>query len=138
MADVRRLEVLTREESLGLLRSVSVGRVVFTQFALPAIRAVTHLVEDDEIIIRADRSADIATANGVDDAIVVAYEADEIGLDGHLSWSVIVIGRARSLPDHEGASHYRQVLQPWVTGMGDDIIVIETDVVDGFRLVPDS
>ena len=45
MTGTRRLQALPREESLRLLRSVSVGRLVFTHLALPAIRPVNHVVE---------------------------------------------------------------------------------------------
>src|ERR1035441_3020332 len=80
ITDVRQLEALTREESLRLLGSVSLGRVVFTQFALPAIRPVNHLVEGDKIVIRTHIGATITSA--VDGTgTVVAYEADMIDAD---------------------------------------------------------
>jgi pyridoxamine 5'-phosphate oxidase-like protein len=52
MTQERRLEALPRAESLRLLRSVSVGRLVFTHLALPAIRPVNHVVDGDRIMIR--------------------------------------------------------------------------------------
>lgn len=134
MSDVRRLEALTREESMRLLRSVSLGRVVFTHMALPAIRPVNHLVEGDRIIIRTDRGAAIATSVDADNSTVVAYEADHIDADDHLGWSVIVVGRATRLTDTGEVARYRNVLQPWVTGALDDVFVIRADMVDGFRL----
>ena len=136
MADIRRMETLTREESLQLLGSVSLGRVVFTHLAPPAIRPVYHLVEADRIIIRAHLGAAIAAINGPEGGTVVAYEADMIDPADHLGWSVIVIGRARHLPGGEADARYRQVLPAWTTGSPDDIIVIQADLVDGFRLIP--
>lgn len=136
MSDIRRMETLTREESLHLLSSVSIGRVVFTHLALPAIRPVFHLVEDDRIVIRAHLGATIAAIDGPAGGTVVAYEADVIDPSDHLGWSVIVIGRARHLSDAEADTRYRQVLPPWAADSPDDIIVIQADLVDGFRLVP--
>jgi hypothetical protein len=131
----RRLEALPREESLRLLGTVSLGRVVFTQFALPAIRPVNHIVEGDKIIIRTHLGAGIVSA--VDGTgTVVAYETDMIDADSHLGWSVIVVGMAVRLTDPAEIARYQQVLQPWVSGVRDDVIVITTDMVDGFRLVP--
>ena len=46
---------------MRLLGSVSLGRVVFTARALPAIRPVTHLVDGDHVIIRTDRDAAITS-----------------------------------------------------------------------------
>ena len=135
ITDARRLEALPRAESLRLLGSVSLGRVVFTQFALPAIRPVNHIVEGDTIIIRTHLGTAINSA--VDGTgTVVAYEADMIDPDDHLGWSVIVIGNANRLTDPGEIARYRQVLRPWVSGVMDEIIVITADMVDGFRLAP--
>jgi pyridoxamine 5'-phosphate oxidase-like protein len=136
MAEIRRMETLTREESLRLLSSVPIGRVVFTHLALPAIRPVFHLVEDDRIVIRAYLGAAIAARNGPQGGTVVAYEADVIEPDARLGWSVIVIGRAQCLSDSEAGSRYRQILPPWAAASPDDIIAIQADLVDGFRLTP--
>ena len=48
----RRLTGLTREQSLWLLGSVSLGRIVFAQDAMPAIRLVNHMLDGTGIIIR--------------------------------------------------------------------------------------
>jgi Pyridoxamine 5'-phosphate oxidase len=42
---------LTAAESWRLLAGVSLGRIVFTRRAMPAIRPVNHLVDDKTIII---------------------------------------------------------------------------------------
>lgn len=135
LTDVRRLEPLQRSESLRLLRSVSLGRVVFTHLALPAIRPVNHLVDGDRIIIRARLGTAITSEASSSGGTVVAYEADMIDSDDHLGWSVIVVGRASRLSDADEIARYRQELQPWVTGALDDVIMIQADMVDGFRLV---
>lgn len=136
MADVRWTETLTRDESLHLLGSITLGRVVFTHLALPAIRPVYHLVEGDRIIIRAHLGAAIAAAGTPAGGTVVAYEADMINPLDHLGWSVVVVGRAQNLSDAEADTRYRKVLPQWTAGSPDDIIVIQADLVDGFRLIP--
>jgi hypothetical protein len=122
---------------MRLLGDASMGRVVFTHRALPAIRPVNHIVEGEKIVIRVDRESALARAIGTNSRDVVAYEADDIDPQDHLGWSVIVIGRAHLLGDGEEAARYRQALQPWVAGTFDDIIMIEAEMVDGFRLVRD-
>ncbi len=135
MTQERRLEALPRAESLRLLHSVSVGRLVFTHLALPAIRPVNHVVNGDRIMIRSYLGTAIAAAVGGNSGMVVAYEADHIDGESHLGWSVIITGRASRLSDEMEIERYRDLLQPWVAGGMDDVIAIEADMVDGFRLV---
>jgi hypothetical protein len=135
MTALRRLEALPRAESLRLLSTVSLGRLVFTHLALPAIRPVNHAVAGDQVIIRAYLGTAISTAVRDRSGTVVAYEADLIDPDTHLGWSVIVVGRATRLTDPAETAQYRQLLQPWVVDGADDIVVIQADMVDGFRLV---
>jgi hypothetical protein len=135
MTAQRRLEALPRAESLRLLSTVSLGRLVFTHLALPAIRPVNHAVAGEQVIIRAYLGTAISAAVGQRSGTVVAYEADLIDPDTHLGWSVIIVGRASRLTDQNEAARYQELLQPWVVDGADDLIVIEADMVDGFRLV---
>ena len=64
---------------------------------------------------------------------VVAYEVDLIHPDTHLGWSVIIVGRAIRITDPAEAARYRALLQPWVADGADDIIIVQADMVDGFR-----
>ena len=133
---LRRLEALPRAESLRLLGTVSLGRLVFTHLALPAIRPVNHAVAGEQIVLRAYLGTAISTAVRDGFGTVVAYEADLIDPDTHLGWSVIVVGRATRLTDPAEAAEYRKLLQPWVVVDGaDEVILIQADMVDGFRLV---
>jgi hypothetical protein len=68
---------LDRAESLHLLGSVSLGRIVFTQQALPAIRPVNHVLDDGDIIIRSHEGAALVahTTQADTPGVVVAYEA---------------------------------------------------------------
>ncbi len=136
MGNVRRMNALTREESLRLLGTVSLGRVVFTHLALPAIRLVHHLVEDDQVIIRTNLGSVIAAMSGPDADTVVAYEADMLDPVGHLGWGVTVVGRARLLASDGEGTRYLDLLPSWVTGSPADIVAIQADVVDGYRLLP--
>ena len=65
---------LAAAESWRLLASVSLGRIVFSQHAMPAIRPVNHLVNGQAIIIRSHLGAAIVAHAGADDGVVVCYE----------------------------------------------------------------
>ncbi len=45
------LEILGRAECVALLRSAPVGRVVYTDQALPAIQPVTFVLDGDEAVV---------------------------------------------------------------------------------------
>ena len=109
--------------------------LVFTHLALPAIRPVNHALAGEEVIIRAYLGTAISTAVLDRSGTAVAYEADLIDPDTHLGWSVIIVGRATRVTDPAQAARYRELLQPWVADGADDIVVIQADMVDGFRLV---
>lgn len=130
----RRALELDGPECWKLLASVPVGRVVFTQQALPAIRAVNHLVDDGVIIIRSHLGAAIvghATAEG---GAVVCYEADQFDTDLRTGWSVVVTGMARLIRDSDAIERYRGLLEPWFPGDMDHVIAIEPGIVTGRRL----
>ncbi|MGW2995764.1 pyridoxamine 5'-phosphate oxidase family protein [Streptomyces sp. NPDC001193] len=76
----RRMRELDRAEALRLLSTVSLGRIVFTQHALPAVRPVNHLVEGEDIVVRIHGGGALASlaAPAEVSGVVVAYEADVI------------------------------------------------------------
>ncbi len=123
---------------MHLLASVSLGRIVFTARALPAIRPVSHLVDGDRVVIRTDSHAAIVSELRAEAGTIVAYEADAIDLAEHLGWSVIVVGVAHRVIDPDEAAIYRRALRPWVSGAKDQVIAIHADMVTGFRLVAGS
>ncbi|MCF3100361.1 pyridoxamine 5'-phosphate oxidase family protein [Streptomyces roseoverticillatus] len=152
----RRIE-LTRAESLRLLRTVSLGRVVFTRRALPAIRPVNHVVDGGHIVIRTHEGAALAglaaTAQQPASAqqpatptrqpgtaavrrVVVAYEADAIDPVTHLGWSVVVTGYCMPVTDPDELARYAALLTPWWDGRMDYAVRIRPTLVTGVRLVP--
>ena len=133
----RRTVPLEREEALRLLGSVSLGRVVFTVRALPAIRPVNHVLVGEDVVIRTHKGAAIASHAGQTgpQGVVVAYEADSIDPQRWLGWSVVVTGYATLVSDPVALARYRAMLQPWVEQTMDYAVRIRTDLVTGIRLV---
>jgi len=133
-AGQRQLTELDRGEALRLLGSVSLGRIVFTQRAMPAVRPVNHILDSTGIIIRSHSGAAIISEVDTARGAVVAYEADNINPNYLLGWSVVVTGIARLVRDPGELARYRQVLVPWVDRDMDQVIRIQPEVVTGFRL----
>jgi hypothetical protein len=126
----RSLTQVDRAEALRLLGTVSLGRIVFTQHALPAVRPVNHLMDGDDIIVRLHEGATLASIVAPTDAsgVVVAYET-------HIGWSVVVTGYARRVTDPGELARYAARLRPWVEHPAMNAALrIRPDLVTGLRL----
>ncbi|MFI8391118.1 pyridoxamine 5'-phosphate oxidase family protein [Streptomyces sp. NPDC085540] len=134
----RHMRELDRAEALRLLSTVSLGRIVFTQHALPAVRPVNHLVEGEYIIVRIHGGGALASLTApADVSAVVAYEADVLDPVTHLGWSVVVTGYARAVSDADEVDRYAHLLRPWVAHRMTSALRIRPDLVAGFRLEAD-
>ena len=134
--DARRMAELGRAEAMALLGGVSLGRIVFTQHALPTIRPVNHVLDRGEIVIRTHAGAALTRQAGRSGSggVVVAYEAEAIDPHTHLGWSVIVTGYARLVTDPRDLARYQAMLEPWVDRTMDYAVRIRPDLVTGLRL----
>jgi hypothetical protein len=130
----RQTAELTRAESWRLLASVSLGRIVFTRFAMPAIRPVNHLVDDQAIIIRSHLGAAITYYADSGGGVVVCYEADDLDPVRHTGWSVIATGMAALVRDPAAIARYQQLLEPWVEQQMDYVIAITPRDITGLRI----
>src|SRR5580658_9031879 len=61
-SDGSALEQLSQDECLLLMASVSVGRIVYTRRALPAVELVNFALDHGDIIIRTDSDGKLAVA----------------------------------------------------------------------------
>lgn len=123
---------LTRDESLALLPSVPVGRVVFTDRALPAVVPVNFLVDHGRIVLRTGATSSLAAAVR---GSVVAFEVDQIDPEARQGWSVVVTGRASEVRDTLELDRLRDLpLLPWVGGPVDHLITISIELVNGRRI----
>lgn len=127
----REFAQLSRGESLRLLATVPVGRVVFTIGGLPAVEPVNFLLDDRGIVFRTREGAKLLAARA---GTVVAFEVDELEPVARTGWSVTVVGEARVLGDAEAEHYRRALLQPWVNGARDDVVVIDVALVTGRRI----
>lgn len=120
--------VLSRDECFPLLRRARVGRVVYTDGALPAITPVYYVLDDDHVVLRTTPGSRLAQAA---EGAVVAFQVDCIDDRRAGGWSVIVTGvaeplagadlrRAQDLPlltwDGDERSHYLRIAPTVVTG----------------------
>ncbi|MFF8913229.1 pyridoxamine 5'-phosphate oxidase family protein [Streptomyces sp. NPDC015032] len=132
----RRTVELTGTQALSLLAGASLGRIVFTQRALPAVRPVNHLLDDGQIIILTHRDSDLfaqARDHG-ERGVVVAYQADDIDPLTHLGWSVVATGYCSPVTDPDALARYQRLLRPWSDQVMDCAVRIWPHLVTGIRL----
>jgi hypothetical protein len=131
---------LDSEESLRLLGGVPLGRVVFTQGGLPAIRPMNHLVDEDGVVVLAHESAALVSQieRSGSPGVVVAYEADDIDPVTHLGWSVVVTGFCRLVTDPLTLARCRGLPRPWADHRQNRVVRVAPTLVTGVRLVPDA
>jgi len=127
----RRMRELAAHQSLRLLGSVSLGRIAFTEHAMPGIRPVNHILDEGDIIIRSHVGAAILATHGQ----IVCYEADALDPDTHLGWSVIVLGRAQVVQDPAEVERYSRIVRPWVDRQMDYVIRIHSETITGYEIV---
>jgi uncharacterized protein len=130
--DTHGLEILDRADCLGLLGSVPLGRVVFTDRALPAIRPVNFVLDGDDVIIHTPPGSKLAAAMR---GAIVAFEADDFDPSGRTGWSVTLVGPARLVDDaDEIARLSRLPLQPWAPGPHNRFVLISGTFLSGRRV----
>lgn len=126
------LEHLSKDECMRLLASVSIGRIVYTRQALPAVELVNFALQDGDIIIRTDASGKLAAATR---GAIVAFEADSVDPTGHTGWSVTAVGESRAVTDRKEILRLEQIeLHPWAPGNRDHFIRIPPTILNGRRL----
>ena len=108
---MRDLVELSRSDCLRLLAAGSVGRVVFTERALPAAHPVNYLLDGEEVVFRTGGGGKLAAATVHN---IVAFQVDDIRADAQTGWSVLGVGEAYEVTD---AARLRSLLprlpRPW-------------------------
>ncbi|WP_345347824.1 pyridoxamine 5'-phosphate oxidase family protein [Actinoallomurus liliacearum] len=130
--DAGGLEVLGRQECLALLGAAQIGRIVFTDRALPAVQPVNFVLSGGDIVIRTTAGSKLAAAAR---GAVVAFEADEFDPRAGTGWSVVVTGQARVVSEAGELQRLRGLPLPvWVPGERGDYIAITPELVSGRRI----
>ena len=132
----RSLLALSPSESVDLLSRAQVGRVVFTERALPAVVPVTFALHADGIVMRTSGYTSLAAAAARGG--VLAFEIDHIDPASRTGWSVVVLGEPELVTNAEERARINLVLEPWVPGHHDVCIRLPLTVVTGRRIASSS
>ena len=123
---------LSAAESLRLLASVPVGRIVYTRRAMPAVELVIFAIDGGDIVIRTDAGGPLAAAT---QHTVVAFEADEVNAGTGRGWSVTAVGRSQEVTEPRDIARLRDMgLRSLEPGGQEHFIRVTPGIVSGRRL----
>jgi uncharacterized protein len=126
---------LGRAECLRLLAGECVGRVVFTEGALPAAWPVDYVLDGEEAVFRTGRTGQLATATP---GRVVAFEADSVDRVARSGWSVLGVGEAYEICDRARLVELAERgSEPW-TDQADMTVSVPLQLLAGRRLSRDG
>jgi hypothetical protein len=124
---------LDEAECLRLLAGSSIGRVVFTDAALPAAQPVTYLLDGEEVLFRTGGGTKLAAATR---GAVVAFQVDEIDADTRTGWTVLGVGEAYEVLVPERLAELDGRLPtPWAPDRTAHTIAVPLQRLTGRRLV---
>jgi uncharacterized protein len=126
------LQILNERECHALLAGASIGRIVFTERALPAIQPVHFATSQGDVIIQTPAGSKLAAAAR---NAVVAFEVDDFDHSIDAGWSVVIIGHARVISDDGELSLMQGLpLKTWSPGESVHYIAITPELISGRRL----
>ncbi|WP_424639648.1 pyridoxamine 5'-phosphate oxidase family protein [Embleya sp. AB8] len=107
---------LGRRETLQLMASTPVGRVVVTEGALPAVHLVAFALDGECVVFRAPSDSSLAKAAH---EAVVAFQADHIDPATRTGWTGTVTGHASRVADPSAVARLTHLF-PDVGGADED------------------
>ncbi|HUK70860.1 MAG TPA: pyridoxamine 5'-phosphate oxidase family protein [Streptosporangiaceae bacterium] len=127
-------DALSWHECLRLLASAEVGRIVYSDQALPAVQPVDFVVDDETVIVRTEHGSRLARAV---ERAVVAFEADDYEPAAGSGWSVTIVGECSEIED-PGQRERLSNLVPrrWAPDGKSHLVRISIAGVTGRRIAP--
>ncbi|MEU4743320.1 pyridoxamine 5'-phosphate oxidase family protein [Actinosynnema sp. NPDC023658] len=131
MYDSAGLQVLSREECLELLDTAAVGRLVYTDKALPVVHPVVFVLDGECVVLRVPHgSATLASRD-----TIVAFQIDDIAPDLSRGWSVMAVGHVTEVEEASRLARLQQLpLASRGYGRGDHYLVVDLEVLTGRRI----
>ena len=126
------LEVLSEGECFALLETAPIGRVVYSDRALPVIVPVNFTIDGADIVIRTGRRSRLATHAA---GHVIAFEVDDIDAASRSGWSVVLTGYLQLVEDPTDVERLESLgLRSWAPSAHDRYLRLRPDLVTGRRI----
>lgn len=129
MSDNEVFTQLSTEAALELMGTEQLGRVVVRRSDDMDIFPVNFVVDDGAIYFRTSEGNKLFSLSLNSD---VLFEADQVDLDNHDAWSVIVKGTAEVLQDAAAIHHADSLdLTPWLPTLKYNYVKVTPNSVSG-------
>lgn len=126
------VEELDHSACLRLLRRAPIGRVGFTDRALPRILPVHCLVQDGEVVVARRHNAELKVSPGE----IVAFETDAYDPATREGWCVGLVGTCRAVTDSDEVAELDELdFAPWRSEEGGAYIGISIGLLHGRALI---
>src|SRR6195952_3609527 len=130
--DERLLDVLDGTECRRLLATASIGRIAFTEGALPAIQPASYALRAEDVLIPTGLGSKMAAGSR---GAVLAFEVDDYDLIERTGWNVTVIGPSRLISDPDQIRTLDALgVRPWAPASTHCYIALRIAVVRGRRI----
>jgi nitroimidazol reductase NimA-like FMN-containing flavoprotein (pyridoxamine 5'-phosphate oxidase superfamily) len=130
--DASGLEMLSEPEALALLATVSLGRLVYSDRALPFVIPVNFILDGPDVVMRIGRRSNLAIHGPGN---VVAFEVDDIAVSTGSGWTVVVTGRLQLVHDAIEIARLRALkLQTWAPAASDRYLQLRPELITGRRI----
>ncbi len=134
--DAGGLTELSRAECARLLVEQEVGRVVFTDRALPAVVPVNYVMDGQAVVFRTRADSRLARLLP---GTVVAFEVDDLDRAARVGSSVVVTGIAERVLEPGALARLDALhLAPWAGDTRPVFLRIPPGLVTGRRIRPTS
>lgn len=122
---------LNREECLARLVAGTIGRVAFNAPGALHIVPVNYVVHGDSLVIRTSAYAELAQHGPGHE---VAFEIDQIDVEHHAGWSVVLTGRLERMSDERVEELRDHRPEPWAAGQRNLLLELPWREISGRRL----
>jgi len=130
----RFLEILDEAQCRRLLPTRAIGRLGFTEDALPAILPVAFTLQNGHVLIAVRHDSSVVNAVR---RSVVAFQVDEYDPAARTGWSVTVVGPSRIITDPREVARLGGVpLSPPPPDPAWCYVTVLLGLVRGWRLAP--
>lgn len=125
-------EALDEEECRALIRTAPLGRLAFTEAALPTILPVHFHLRDEEVVIASLSGSKVSSARRGD---IVAFEVDGYDTATREGWTANVVGPSRLITDHADVAALDLLdFAPWTRDQDRHYIAVQIGLLRGRRL----
>jgi hypothetical protein len=129
-------ETLDEAQCRRLLTTMTIGRLGFTEDALPAILPVAFTLQRGHVLIAVRHDSSVVNAVR---RSVVAFQVDEYDPETRNGWSVTVVGPSRIISDPRELAPQGRVPVPVSSPVPDPArcyVAVQLGLVRGWRMAP--